>query len=235
MAKLKSTENISNKSVEQILQLSRQIQQQEKFSSKLVAIYWTIMACITRLLERVGYPWTLPSKDEKVLYFGCGVTFTKGTNSDLFALHRYLKPRKRPDYYLSGTYVPKRLQSFFHGIVSEHVFEHMLPTQARDILQTLLAMLEPGGVIQISVPSPAQFALLDNGCIELDILGINDIAYNYGHRFMYDEKTLITLLTSVGFVDVKANSYETSLFSDYLSLERQPQSIYVCGRKRQPN
>ena len=214
-----------------LFELSRRLQRSSEISQKFVELYWALMFSVTRMIESTFYRGRIELQEEAVLYFGCGTNFSSGVNSGLFAVHRYLKRRRRPDVYLTGVSTPIGLQNRFKGVVTEHVLEHMLPIDGHLVLCNLYKMLEPGGTIQISVPSPVRFIQCTEAGLSMDVIGINDIVYNYGHRFMYDEEALCSLLASAGFEEIEVNTLENSPWSDFLSVDRQPQSIYVCAKK----
>src|SRR5436853_7442343 len=88
-----------------LLDLSNRLNKASGLRQRLVTWYWSAMYILTRLIEKLSDPQSLPVQDDLVLNFGCGVHFTRGVNSDLFAIHRYVKRRRRPDLYLSGTSV----------------------------------------------------------------------------------------------------------------------------------
>jgi hypothetical protein len=200
----------------------------------LLDCYWTLMYMMNRLIEMLGYPRQVSILGEAILNFGCGIHFTRAVNSDLFAIHRYLKRRRvRPDLYLSGATAPRALTNRFDSIVCEHVFEHMLPSHAHLILSNLYKMLRPNGFIQISVPSLSKFIACSNNVETVDIFSVNDIAYNYGHRFMYDENSLVSLVRAAGFCEIQVNSYASSPAKELLLSAREPESIYIIAKKQE--
>ena len=224
----------SDLNYEHLLTLSNRLKKANEAWHRLpVQWYWQVMYLLNRLLETLGYPRHLDITGEPILNFGCGVHLTRGINSDLFALHRYLKRRRRPDIYLSGATTPKSLRNRFATIICEHVLEHMLPAQARLIMDNFYQMLRPGGALQISVPSLSRLIAFSDQLQAIDILAINDIAYNYGHKFLHDENSVIALARDAGFSETQVNSYATSPWREYLLAEREPQSIYVIATKPQ--
>jgi SAM-dependent methyltransferase len=211
--------------------ISNHLENAYSLRSYLVRYYWTAMFHINRMLERFGYPYNLNIREPSVLNFGCGYTRTQAISSDLFAIHRYFMRKPRPDLYLTGTIIHKRLSSQFDVIICEHVLEHILPSQAQPLLNNLLKMLKPNGSIQISVPSVSRLISYDNGKLDIDILSINDIAYRYGHKFLHDENTIGALLAKAGFDQIEVNSYGTSPYHEYLNANREPQSVYIIAKR----
>lgn len=219
-------------SFEKLMQLSRQLERARGMRARLESMYLSGMLRLTRILERTGHPSSQSLPDGDILNFGCGLHFIDGVNSDLFMMHRYITRKRRPDIYLSGSMTPKSLQERFSSIVCEHVLDIVLPNIAYEILVNLRNMLRPGGKIQVSLPSPSRFIKCTEEGPRLDMIPINDTAYNYGHRFMYDEATLALLLRAAGYTGVQINSYRTSPLQDYMNALREPRSIYVMASKK---
>ena len=115
------------------------------------------------------------------------------------------------------------------AVVCEHVLEHMLPAYALIVVRNLVQMLKADGSIQISVPSPARYR--SGPAHALDVVTLNDIACNYGKKFLYDERMLAALVAEAGCCDVRINSYQTSPWKDFLLAQREFQSIYVTARR----
>lgn len=223
---------IKDPTADELLALSNHLQRSKGVYPWLTEKYWWLMFLTTRAIEELGYPKKLDIQGEAILNFGCGIHFTRGLNSDLFSLHCYLQRRRRPDIYLSGMSAPASLHNRFDAIILEHVLEHMLPVHAHAVLCNLLEMLRTNGAIQISVPSLSRFINnSQNNRIRMDILAINNITYNFGHKFMYDERALGALLAAAGYRDIQVNCYETSPWKEFLVPQREPESIYIIAKK----
>jgi predicted SAM-dependent methyltransferase len=227
--------NFKSYVVDGLFEISKQIENASSYRSNLVRYYWMMMFKINRILEKFGYPYNFSTSKPLILNFGCGYTRTHAISSDLFAIHRYFVRKPRPDLYLTGTIIHKRLRAKFDAIICEHVLEHILPSQAKALLNNLLKMLKPNGSIQISVPSVSRLVSYNDGKLSIDILSINDIAYRYDHKFLHDEKTISALLADAGFDQIEVNSYHASPYHDYLSANREPKSIYVIARRPSNN
>lgn len=158
-----------------IMDISASLTREAGLKVRLANYYWSAMFRINRMLERCGYPFKTNLEGPRILNFGCGYNRTNATNSDILAIHKWLMGKSRPDLYLTGTMVPGRLKNHFEAIICEHVIEHIYPSQAQVLLENLLGMLKPNGVIQISVPSISRFVFMDNGRIHINTLAINDI------------------------------------------------------------
>jgi hypothetical protein len=107
----------------------------------------------------------------------------------------------------------------------------MLPAHAHVVLVNLCKMLKPRGFIQVSVPSLSRFITCSDDGQTIDVLSVNDIAYNHGHRFMHDEQTIIAMLRAAGFCGARVNSYADSPAREHLLAEREPESIYIIAEK----
>ncbi len=111
----------------------------------------------------------------------------------------------------------------FDYIASEHFIEHMPLQEGMRMLGECFRVLKSGGAIRISTPDIARlFALyaaepsklqqqyvdwvsktfLKNIAGYNPTLIINNMFYNWGHRFIYDRKLLASVLTQTGFVDL---------------------------------
>ena len=114
----------------------------------------------------------------------------------------------RPLPFPSGT---------FECIFSEHMIEHIPVGAAQRFIAECARVLRPGGVLRIATPDMAfLFALWDSKdsrMTEPYILNaathfrgyprlankcttINNFFYNWGHCFIYDEQTLVHLMTA---------------------------------------
>lgn len=126
--------------------------------------------------------------------------------------------------------MPESIVRRFDTVICEHVLEHVLPEAGLSLLTNIRRMLRPRGTIQISVPSPVRYISSRNGSIDIDCLGLNNVIYNHGHKFMYDARMLITLVKSAGYQNVKENSYASSPYKHLLVEEREKESIYVLAK-----
>ena len=110
-------------------------------------------------------------------------------------------------------------------IFSEHLIEHLSLRDGRFMLEECFRVLESGGKIRTSTPDLKFFIELYNEnktdlqkryidytinhpaydvSTEVDTYIINNFVRAWGHTFIYDEKSLKSLLESVGFTDVKS-------------------------------
>jgi predicted SAM-dependent methyltransferase len=110
-------------------------------------------------------------------------------------------------------------------IFSEHMIEHLTYQEGKFMLEECFRVLKVGGKIRISTPdlkflidlytddkTDLQKRYIDytvnhrayNVSIGIDTFIINNYVRDWGHIFIYDEKTLKSLFESVGFSDVKS-------------------------------
>ena len=110
-------------------------------------------------------------------------------------------------------------------IFSEHMIEHINYQDGKFMIEESFRVLKSGGKIRISTPdlkflinlytedkTDLQKRYIDysvnhksyNVSIGIDTFIINNFVRDWGHIFIYDEKTLKSLFESVGFSDVKS-------------------------------
>ncbi|OGO46564.1 MAG: hypothetical protein A2Z30_05355 [Chloroflexi bacterium RBG_16_64_43] len=113
----------------------------------------------------------------------------------------------------------------FSHVYSEHMIEHLTPSQAHFMLSECCRVLQPGGRLRVATPnlvflinlygadkSPlqqrylawaAQASSLPAERAE-DSYVINHFVRAWGHRFIYDEKSLRRALEEAGFTEITA-------------------------------
>ena len=110
-------------------------------------------------------------------------------------------------------------------IFFEHMIEHINYQDGKFMIEEFFRVLKSGGKIRISTPdlkflinlytedkTDLQKKYIDysvnhksyNVSIGTDTFIINNFVRDWGHTFIYDEKTLKSLLESIGFSDVKS-------------------------------
>lgn len=150
----------------------------------------------------------------RALQIGCGDHLLDGwLNADLF-------PRAPGALHLDATAPFPLGDGEFDYVFSEHMIEHIPHSQGREMLSECFRVLRPGGRIRISTPDLAFLVDLyrkDKSALQgeyirwstdrylpgapdcSDTFVINNFVRDWGHRFIYDEKTLADSLTSAGF------------------------------------
>jgi len=130
----------------------------------------------------------------------------------------------------------------FDFVFSEHMIEHITHEQGMHMLSECLRVLKPGGVIRLSTPD-LQFLIalygvqktaveeayvqwaskslptIIEGCE--DTFVINNFVRDWGHQFIYDEKTLSASLEHVGFGDVTTVIVNQSDYPELMSMESE--------------
>lgn len=218
--------------VEDSLALARAIRADRQWRARAVTLYWSACYRLTGIVERWhGRERRAP---RAVLNFGCGNHFLDGAvNADLFAPHRFLLRKRRPDLYWRGSSTLPDLAEGFRVVICEHVIEHLLPDDALALLRGLRHSLAADGVIVVSFPdvrtilarpvAPAHGSTM---------LHANSAIYRFGHRFMYDPPLVEQLLAAAGFTDVATGPRAEMPHSALLLDARESESAYLTGRNR---
>jgi predicted SAM-dependent methyltransferase len=139
----------------------------------------------------------------------------------------------------------------FDVVMSEHMIEHLDLPGGRSMLAECRRILRPGGRIRIATPdlekvtrcvfmsdtdsdSREYVALMNqvNPAIpdsdrDNPAYMINRVLRDWGHRFLYDEPTLVRLLLEEGFCDVVRCSVGCSTHSELIGVERHHEEIGV--------
>ncbi len=152
------------------------------------------------------------------LQIGCGNNILDGwLNTDV-------SPLKNDVIYLNaGEHFPFSDCSMDY-ILAEHLIEHFNYQQGHIFLTECYRVLKPGGKIRLSTPDLATIARIytgqRNGLEEKyvtfiaqfistnagfadETFALNQTFYGWGHRFIYDYKTLSHNLGSAGFGDIR--------------------------------
>lgn len=139
-------------------------------------------------------------------------------------LNTSLRPRSPRIVFLDVTEPFPFDRGVFDYILSEHLIEHLSYNDGRFMLAECFRVLKPGGKIRLSTPDLGMVAgLLSQGGekgasyvrwiastfpgdvpVESASIVVNNLFYNWGHRFLYDLTTLKTVLEETGFICVTA-------------------------------
>ncbi len=139
-------------------------------------------------------------------------------------LNTSLRPRSPRIVYLDVTEPFPFDHGVFDYILSEHLIEHLPYNDGRFMLAECFRVLKPGGKIRLSTPDLGMVArLLSEGSekgasyvrwiastfpsdvpVESAAMVVNNLFYNWGHRFLYDFATLKTVLEENGFICITA-------------------------------
>lgn len=158
--------------------------------------------------------------DVRKLHLGCGKNILDGwLNTDVLSRRRdvrYLDVTKR--FPFSNT-------DEFDYVFSEHLIEHIPLSGGLAMLGECCRILKLGGKIRITTPDLAFLINIcreDKSAIESEYIAwvaerlppppafgqlpesliVNDFMRNWGHQFIYDERTLSLALQSAGFSDI---------------------------------
>jgi len=166
----------------------------------------------------------------KVVYnlTGARKTFSVGEYVDILANHDFVHHDLR-----FGVPFPK--ESVSH-IYTSHFLEHLLPDQAKLLLQDSYKVLQPGGVMRISIPD-LEYAISlypdDKEAMLEKYFFINDTANSFSnHKYMYDFDSLSELLSEIGFEKVERGEYAKGDFPDVELLDnRMKDSLIIQAYK----
>ncbi len=212
-------------------QLARQIRNERNLPRRLIRAYWMLCFRSTRWIERLAPPGGARWGEKTILNYGCGNKFYDGAiNADLFAPHRFLLAKRRPELYWSGITAPLSLRQRLVGVVCEHVIEHILPDDVSTLLKSFRAVLMPGGCVVISFPDVSK-VLLGGLCqgYASTTASVNSLIYRHGHCFMYDTELVSALLSAAGFDKIRVASFSELPFQEFLSPGRAAESSYVVA------
>lgn len=118
-------------------------------------------------------------------------------------------------------------------IFCEHFIEHISLNQAGKFLSQLLVCLRPGGILRISTPKLEKLLneYLSGRIIEwYDVRWqpaspcqmVNEGLRSWGHKFVYDENELYSLLIKTGFREIRSVKWHDSSVPDLRNLECRP-------------
>jgi predicted SAM-dependent methyltransferase len=128
----------------------------------------------------------------------------------------------------------------FDRIYTEHMIEHIPFEAAHFMLVECRRIMRPGGVIRIATPdikkviglypqphSPevADYLAWSRANHSPNRIGddrchvINSLFYGHGHRFLYDDLTLSSLLTAAGFKNPSVQAPSVSNYPDLWNIE----------------
>ena len=129
-------------------------------------------------------------------------------------------------------------------IKTEHMIEHLEYATCKYFFQECFRVLQSNGVLRISTPSLEKLILLYSGQGKVDTLELlahhrqyhqrpteninvwfNDHVRLWGHKFIFDQSTLLGLLKEVGFTKIKECKYGESEHSDLQGVETHDEDV----------
>jgi predicted SAM-dependent methyltransferase len=173
------------------------------------------------------------------LHVGCGKHLLPGwLNTDT-----YSPDRSRPIYCLDATQKFPFADGTFEYVFSEHMIEHISYSAGRHMLSECLRVLKPLGVLRLCTPD-LDFLLglrrPDKSSLQRDYIRwsietntpkvadttnetfvINNFVRDWGHTFIYDEKTLSQSLELAGFRHLRKCNLQESTVDCLRNLENE--------------
>lgn len=202
-----------------------------------------LMFNLKSFLGRTFYndPAPLKTERENFLNLGCGSIFIKDwINCDFFV---FRAGAKRPDWMQDFRYPLNCPSNALDGILSEHVIEHLVPSDSFKLLKEAYRVLKPGSYLRLSCPDLAKYIRFYNDPSSVDPIfsrnwstgteGIRALTQNWGHRSLWDFKLLERLLGEIGFKNIKQVRFregaDSRLLHDHES--REWESLYLEAQK----
>lgn len=174
--------------------------------------------------------------DERKLHIGCGGNLLKDwLNCDLYPLDDNIIHLNAMETF------PFESESFNY-IFSEHMIEHIPYAGGAFMLNECYRVLKEGGKIRISTPDLGHFialytnnkTVLQNDYIKWntnqfiasapyydETFVINNSLRDWGHQFIYDEKTLRKAMEIAGFSKIVSCVLNESASSAFRNLEKE--------------
>jgi predicted SAM-dependent methyltransferase len=175
----------------------------------------------------------LKDASPKKLHIGCGDNHLEGwLNTDIYP--------KKGEAFLDATKAFRFSSDTYDYIFSEHMIEHIPYQSCLNFLAECYRILKPGGTIRLATPDLKFLIDLYNpnkSDIQIeymkwsvgksikdvktyaDAFVINKFMHNWGHTFIYDEKTLKFALKQTGFVNVTKQNLSISADPELNGLE----------------
>jgi predicted SAM-dependent methyltransferase len=181
------------------------------------AVQWRGLRWASRLRRRTTIQQYLATNNVRKLQIGSLGNYLEGwLNTDI-------APTEWRTVYLDAAQRFPIPSNSFDAIFAEHMFEHIPYKDGQHMLRECFRILKPGGRVRIVTPrlgflfdmlkqplSPTQLGYIrftreqwmpDATSDEASFV-INNMFYNYGHRFIYDERTLAASLAAAGFTAI---------------------------------
>jgi SAM-dependent methyltransferase len=147
----------------------------------------------------------------------------------------------RPDLYWNVTRTLPFPDGSADAVFLEHVLEHFPLAVGLDLLAESRRLLAPGGILRVGVPDFGRYAESyagDRAFLEerrpgrpTPLLAFAEVAYDHGHRSVWDGETLELVLRETGLVEVGRRGFgDSDLDPAPDSAEREAESVYAEGR-----
>ncbi|MCK5069055.1 MAG: methyltransferase domain-containing protein [Desulfocapsa sp.] len=183
----------------------------------------------------------LAANETARLHLGAGQSKNKG-----WLLTDIKAPPFRGLTYLNAAKPFPFKDETFDYIFSEHMIEHINREQGTDMLKECYRVLKPGGVLRVATPDLDAFLglaseelnddqhhyvkwisdnFLTSGHNYRAKLVVNNAFYNWGHAFIYDQKTLQDSMEETGYEQIKRCEVGKSVHSCLQNLESHGTNI----------
>lgn len=161
-------------------------------------------------------------------------------------LNSDLMPRSHDTIFLDITRTFPFGDNTFDAILCEHLIEHVPYPEARHAVRECLRVLRPGGHLRVSTPDLLQLlGLYTSRPSDIQkeyshwitstfvpyapepapCFVINNAFRNWGHQFLFDEKTLMALLRLQGFTNISRQAPQVSVCSHLAGVDFHSQCI----------
>lgn len=156
-------------------------------------------------------------------------------------LNTDVKPIFKGAIYLDASKKFPLPNNTFNYVFSEHTIEHLGYQEGTGMIKECFRILKPGGRIRMATPdlqkileidanaakSPTQEKyirwitdnFINSDHVYLESLVVNNAFTNWGHNFIYDEKTLTKILKDTGFVKIERQCVGKSKDENLVNLE----------------
>lgn len=183
--------------------------------------------------RRLAYRYITESEVSK-LHLGCGWNvLPEWLNMDY-------SPRVREALYLDVRRPFFFPDETFDYVFSEHMIEHMSYNEGFNMLTECHRILKRGGRVRISTPNLSflvklcnneksslqreyvkwsNSTFLEDAPEDNEVFVINNFMRNWGHTFIYDERTLRTAMTMTGFINIARCGLQQSRDYELCDLE----------------
>jgi predicted SAM-dependent methyltransferase len=181
---------------------------------------------------------------KKYLQLGCGDVINNESflNCDFYDIDFFWPFNKKKIYQLDLRYSLPFDDCQFKGVFSEHVIEHLYPSESQKLFMEVYRVLKKDGIFRVIVPDLKKYIKLYNSSGK-KILGnkkfdygcelLWDLTNNYGHKTIWDADWLVAKLLEAGFQECKEVSYKNGgMINLILDKEgREHESLYVEAKK----
>lgn len=154
----------------------------------------------------------------QLLDFGCGtqaflLKALVGRIEYGYGIDYDATPSKTKHYQIINTTVTNRLPfppKMFGVVTLLAVLEHMTPSQARQLFKEFHRVLQPGGRVVLTTPTPASQWLLELLAFRVKIISYAEIA---DHKHYYSQQDIAKLAQKAGFRLVTYSTFQAGLNS----------------------